>query len=112
MVLIKVQQNAVKELLTAYENHNKKKKAWFQTPIGSGKILMISEFISQVLQKWANSERKTIIVFMTVSTAALPKQLATKLKTYQKFHQFNNYKIEFIDAPSRSQNRNQWFKWI
>ena len=103
MVLIKVQQNAVKELLTAYENHNKKKKAWFQTPIGSGKILMISEFISQVLQKWANSERKTIIVFMTVSTAALPKQLATKLKTYQKFHQFNNYKIEFIDAPSRSQ---------
>ena len=105
MKLIKVQQNAVNELLTAYENRNKKKKAWFKTPIGSGKIFMISEFISRVLKKWANSERKTIIVFMTVSTAALPKQLATKLKDYQNYHDFKKYKIEFIDAPSRSKTR-------
>ena len=42
---------------------------------------------------------------MTISTAELPKQLETKLKLYQKYHFYKNYKIEFIDSPSKSQKK-------
>ena len=105
MTLTKSQKWAVDKMLDAYSKRAKVKRAWFKAPTGSGKTFMASEFISRVLGEWAGSGRKTIVVFMTISTAELPKQLATKLKDYRKYHNFKKYNIEFIDSPSKSQKK-------
>ena len=105
MNLTRSQKWAVKKMLDAYAKRTKIKRAWFKAPTGSGKTFMASEFISRILGGWIGSGRKTVVVFMTISTAELPKQLATKLKEYQKYHRFKNYKIEFIDSPSKSQKK-------
>ena len=101
MVLTPTQKKAVDKLINAYHgSSNEDKIVCFKAPTGSGKTFMASEFISYVL---SCSEERVIIIFMTISAAELPKQLATKLEQYRKYHAFSDYKIEFIDSPSKGE---------
>ena len=106
MVLTPAQKHAVDKLTQAYLNHDKDKIICFKAPTGSGKTFMASEFISRVFGIEASQPKKTVIVFLTISNAELPKQLTNKLKQYKKFHHgFTNYEIEFIQSPSNSDKK-------
>ena len=103
MALTFTQENAVTELIEAYhQSSDEDKIVCFKAPTGSGKTFMASEFISYVL---SFREERIIVVFMTISTAELPKQLATKLKQYQEYHLFKDYEIKFIDSPSKNNKK-------
>ena len=106
MVLTPAQKHAVDKLTQAYLDHDKQNIICFKAPTGSGKTFMASEFISRVFGIEASQPQKTVIVFLTISNAELPRQLTNKLKQYQKFHHgFTNYEIEFIQSPSNSDKR-------
>ncbi|MGL5590571.1 MAG: DEAD/DEAH box helicase [Metamycoplasmataceae bacterium] len=100
MQLTKSQKNAVSKLFNKYLNRREYKLTSFKAPTGSGKTFMASELISRIFAEEFINGKKTIIVFATISNAELPKQLAKKLEKYKKFHEFNNYKIEYIYSPS------------
>ena len=110
MDLTKSQKKAVNRLLKAYLNCNKEKVVCFKAPTGSGKTFMASEFIAHILGEAASLKQKTIVVFMTLSSAELPRQLEIKLHKYRQFHSFKNYKIEFIDSPSKQKQRGEDIK--
>ena len=106
MILTPAQKHAVDKLTQAYLSHNKNKIICFKAPTGSGKSFMASEFISRIFGIESSQPQKTVIVFLTISNAELPRQLTNKLKQYQKFHQgFTNYEIEFIQSPSSSDRK-------
>lgn len=100
MQLTKSQNNAVSKLFNKYLNRDEYKLTSFKAPTGSGKTFMASELISRIFSEEFNKKKKTVIVFATISNAELPKQLTKKLESYKKFHEFNNYKIEYIYSPS------------
>ena len=102
MILTRVQADAVKELIQAYKKNKKNEVICFKAPTGSGKTFMASEFIYRIFQEEQNGN--VVIVFLTISHAELPKQLADKLEEYKRFHRedYLNYEVEFIDSPSNT----------
>ena len=102
MILTKVQANAVEELVQAYKKNIEGETICFKAPTGSGKTFMASEFIYRIFQEEQNE--KVVIVFLTISQAELPKQLADKLEEYKRFHRedYLDYDVEFIDSPSNT----------
>ncbi|MGL4616627.1 MAG: DEAD/DEAH box helicase, partial [Mycoplasmoidaceae bacterium] len=100
--LTKSQKNSVSKLFNKYLNRHEYKFTSFKAPTGSGKTFMASELISKIFAAEFGNEKKTVIVFATISNSELPKQLAKKLEIYKKFHHFKNYKIEYIYSPSTS----------
>ena len=105
MILTPAQKYAVDKLMQAYLDQDHDRIICFKAPTGSGKTFMASEFISRVFGIESSHLQKTVIVFLTISNAELPRQLSNKLKKYQKFHHFTNYEIEFIQSPSKSDKR-------
>lgn len=104
MQLTKSQNNAVSKLFNKYLNREEYKLTSFKAPTGSGKTFMASELISRIFAEELGKKIKTVIVFATISNAELPKQLTKKLEIYKKFHEFNNYKIEYIYSPSSAKS--------
>lgn len=102
MQLTKSQCITVSKIFKLYLNKQNTKYVSFKAPTGSGKTLMASELISKIFSEELGKNIKTVIVFATISNAELPKQLTKKLNSYKLFHEFNNYKIEFIQSPSAS----------
>ncbi len=100
MILTKSQANSVEKLFNLFIHNNT--SASFKAPTGSGKTFMASSFISKVLESSVLHGKKTIVVVATISNAELPKEFARKLNQYKKYHDFNNYEIEFISSPSAS----------
>ena len=108
MKLTKSQNIVVKKLLKAFFNKHINKFVSFKAPTGAGKTFMASEFISKIFANELSNAKKTIFVVATVSNANLPRQFAKKLENYKKYHEFNNYKIEYIQSPSISKiNKNK-----
>ena len=105
MQLTQSQNIALNKLINAFNNRTKCKIASFKAPTGAGKTFIASEFISRVFANEIDNKKKTIFVVATISNASLPKQFARKLNEYKKFHEFQNYKIEFIQSPSISKNK-------
>lgn len=104
MQLTKSQKNTVSKLFAKYLNRDEYKLTSFKAPTGSGKTFMASELISRIFSEEFDKKKKTVIVFATISNAELPKQLSKKLESYKKFHEFNNYKIEYIYSPSSAKS--------
>lgn len=100
MQLTKSQNNSVNKLIKAFDKKEEHKYASFKAPTGAGKTFMASEFVSRIFAKEIGNDKKTIFVIATISNAELPKQFAKKMNIYKKFHEFNNYKIEYIESPS------------
>ena len=107
MILTLTQENAVNRLIEAYLDHDNDRIICFKAPVGSGKTFMISEFTTRIFEIEASQPQKTIIVFLTISTAHLPKQLANKLNEYKQFHRGNfvDYEIKFIDYSNEKNRR-------
>ncbi|MGL4343422.1 MAG: DEAD/DEAH box helicase [Metamycoplasmataceae bacterium] len=106
MKLTNSQYKAVSQLFDKYLTRNSNDKiSSFKAPTGSGKTFMASELISRMFSDKIGKEQKTIVVFATVSNSELPKQLARKLNEYKKYHDFNNYSIEYIHSPSVAKSK-------
>ena len=80
------------------------KKVYFKAPTGSGKTLIASWFLNYIIEENTKRNQGVIVVFATISSASLPKQLAYKLKQYVKFQPFQNYQIEHLKSPSASRS--------
>ena len=100
MQLTTSQNNSVKKLIKAFDNKEEYKFSSFKAPTGAGKTFMASEFVSRIFAKEIGSDKKTIFVIATISNAELPKQFFKKMNIYKKFHEFHDYKIEYIESPS------------
>lgn len=77
----------------------------FKAPTGSGKTFMASSLISKIFEFSNLTNKKLIIVFATVSSAELPRQLSEKLNEYKQYHNFSNYTVEYISSPSNSKSQ-------
>ena len=105
MILTKSQNRVVSKLFNKYLERKECNFSSFKAPTGSGKTFMASELISRIFsEEYGKNIAKTVVVFATVSNAELPKQLSLKLEKYKKYHQFNNYTIEYIFSPSSSKS--------
>lgn len=107
MQLTTSQKRMVDKLLSAFFAKQNYKFASFKAPTGAGKTFMASEFISRVFLNELGNSKKTIFVVATISNAELPKQFFRKLNKYKKYHEFTNYKIEYIQSPSISTSKKQ-----
>ena len=111
MQLTRSQNRVVSKLFNKYLERKEYNFSSFKAPTGSGKTFMASELISRIFsEEHGKTITKTVIVFATVSNAELPKQLSLKLEKYKKYHQFNNYKIEYIFSPSSKSNKSEDIK--
>ena len=101
MLPTNLQKDAVNKLLTAY-NNKIHKIVEFKAPTGSGKTLMATYFISQLLEN--NLDKKFIFVIATPSQAALPEAFANKINLYKNSLPYTNFSCEYIESPSSSKN--------
>ena len=103
MNLTNSQKKALASLKSLYLQKDTK-KVYFKAPTGSGKTLIASSFLNYIIAENTKRNQGIVVVFATISSASLPKQLALKLQQYQKFQPFQNYKIEHLQSPSASRS--------
>lgn len=103
MNLTKSQVKALHNLKDLY-SQKEIKKVYFKAPTGSGKTLIASSFLNYIIEENTKKNQGVIVVFATISSASLPKQLAYKLQQYLKFHPFQNYQIDHLQSPSASRS--------
>ncbi|WP_337904231.1 DEAD/DEAH box helicase family protein [Mesomycoplasma ovipneumoniae] len=110
MELTKSQSNAVEQLvekttsyLTSSEEIKTKLKngIYFEAPTGSGKTFMILNYIDELI-KWNKKYigKEIVFVFVTLSSAELPKQTQERFNKYKIFIDNKNLNIERIESPS------------
>lgn len=105
MKLTNTQQNAVNELVNAFDPNNKN-IVYFKAPTGSGKTFMIANVINDITKKYF--EEKLLFVIATLSSAELPQQMKNNLEDYKYYLDFGIYlNIEKVDSPSNSKTSNK-----
>lgn len=97
MELTKIQLNAVEEIYSHF-NTSTKSKVDFKAPTGSGKTLMASYLISQIIER--NPSEKFIFVIATPSSSSLPFFFEQKINLYKKDLPYSKFEVEYIESPS------------
>ncbi|MDR0303658.1 MAG: DEAD/DEAH box helicase family protein [Chitinispirillales bacterium] len=97
MELTNIQQGKVNELLFLY-NPSNKVKVDFKAPTGSGKTLMATTFISELIEQ--NPSDKFVFVIATPSSSSLPLFFEQKINQYKTELGFSNFFAEYIKSPS------------
>jgi len=97
MELTSIQQSKVNELKSLYDSDNKV-KIDFKAPTGSGKTLMATAFISELIEQ--NPYDKFVFVIATPSSADLPLFFEQKINQYKSNLSFSNFLVEYIKSPS------------
>ena len=100
--LKRCQKQAVEELYSQYLSD--KKEINFQAPTGSGKTFIICNLCNEIMKN--NINKKTIILFNTISTSGLQEQNYNKSKLYTQSNSFI-YKNYLISSPSSSKSNNK-----
>ena len=101
MELTGLQKRAVENILDLY-NPNQKTICEFKAPTGSGKTLMSSAFISEMILR--NSNDKFIFVIATPSSSDLPLFFEQKINKYKIDLPYSKFEVEYIKSPSSAQN--------
>lgn len=102
MELTNLQKSIVDQLVALY-NPTQKTKVDFKAPTGSGKTLMASAFISEIMAQ--NSEDKFVFVIATPSSSELPFSFEQKILQYKQDMVFADFSVEYIKSPSET-NKN------
>lgn len=102
MELTNLQKNTVDQLVSLY-NPNQKTKVDFKAPTGSGKTLMASAFISEIMAQ--NPTDKFVFVIATPSSSDLPFSFEQKILQYKQDLPFSEFSVEYIKSPSET-NKN------
>lgn len=101
MKLTKIQQMKVDEIVSHY-NSNVKEKVEFKAPTGSGKTLMATNVISELIHH--NSNDKLLFIIATLSSADLPKAFEQKIEQYKKGLIYTRFDVEHIESPSTNKS--------
>ena len=99
MELTNLQKDIVNQLTSLY-NPNKMTKIDFKAPTGSGKTLMASAFISELIEQ--NPNDKFVFVVATPSSSDLPFSFEQKLLQYKSDLPFSQFSVEYIKSPSET----------
>ncbi len=99
MELTNLQKEKVDELLSLY-NPNKKVKIDFKAPTGSGKTLMATAFMAELMAQ--NVTDKFVFVIATPSSSDLPYSFEQKILQYKNDLSFSNFAVEYIKSPSET----------
>ncbi len=101
MRLISLQQKKVDEIVSHY-NSDEKVKVEFQAPTGSGKTIMATNVISELILQ--NQNDKFLFIIATLSSSELPKAFEMKIESYKKHLNYSKFDVEHIESPSTSRN--------
>ncbi len=96
-----LQQGKVNEILALYQNTEK--EVHFKAPTGSGKTLMATSVIADLINK--HSYENFIFIIATISSSSLPKQFESKIKQYKTDLNYNDFEVEYIESPSSAPNK-------
>ncbi len=110
MKLTKSQSIAVKQLVEETKSYlasseeiktKLKNGIYFEAPTGSGKTFMILNYIDELIE-WNKEKagKEIVFVFVTLSSAELPKQTDERFNKYKIFIDNKNLNIERIESPS------------
>ena len=102
MQLTNSQKKALNKLKELYLDNQK--DIYFKGPTGCGKTFIASHFLNFILKEQFSKNKGTIIIFATISSASLPKQLAIKLNDYKKYHNYKKYTVEHLNSPSNAKS--------
>lgn len=97
MELTNLQREKVNELLALY-NPSINVKIDFKAPTGSGKTLMATTFISELMAE--HPTEKFVFVIATPSSSDLPFSFEQKILQYKQDLPFSNFDVEYIKSPS------------
>lgn len=103
MKLTKIQQKKVDEIVSLY-NSDKSEKVEFKAPTGSGKTLMATNVISQLIHQ--NPNDKFLFIIATLSSADLPKAFEQKIQQYKKGLIYTRFDVEHVESPSTNKSDN------
>lgn len=109
MILTKIQSNKVFEIIDEYDS-KKSSRVDFKAPTGSGKTLMATHVISQLIEK--NPSDNFVFVIATLSSSELPQAFEQKINFYKKDLPFNKFEVEYIEAPSKTQKSDRTVRLI
>jgi len=102
MELTNLQKNIVDQLVALY-NPNQKVKIDFKAPTGSGKTLMATAFMSELMAQ--NSTERFVFVIATPSSSDLPYSFEQKIWQYKQDLPFSDFTVEYIKSPTET-NKN------
>jgi len=97
MELTKIQLGKVAELISLY-TPLRQVKVDFKAPTGSGKTLMATAFISELIEQ--NPNDKFVFVIATPSSSSLPLFFEQKINQYKTNLGFSNFLVEYVKSPS------------
>lgn len=97
MRLTNIQKNKVEEIISLY-NNNIQNIVEFKSPTGSGKTIMATNVISELIVR--NPQEKFIFIIATISSSELPKSFKEKIDRYKSGLSYSNFEVEHIESPS------------
>ncbi len=106
MELTTLQKRTVEDIVKFYGKEKEfGKEIHFKAPTGSGKTLMATHVISQIMNN--NQHEKLVFIIATISSASLPKAFEEKINQYKSSLPFQDFEVEYIESPSASTNKNK-----
>lgn len=99
MELTNLQKDIVNQLTSLY-HPTKTTKIDFKAPTGSGKTLMATAFIADLINQ--NTNDKFVFVIATPSSSDLPFSFEQKILQYKQDLPFSNFSVEHIKSPSET----------
>ena len=99
MKLTTLQQQKVDEIVS-YFDPDVQIKVEFQAPTGSGKTLMATNVISELISN--NQNEKVLFIIATLSSSELPRAFKNKIESYKKDLVYSKFDVEHIESPSNT----------
>jgi len=99
MKLTTLQQQKVDEIVS-YFDPDVQIKIEFQAPTGSGKTLMATNVISELISN--NQNEKFLFIIATLSSSELPRAFKNKIESYKKDLVYSKFDVEHIESPSNT----------
>lgn len=100
MELTSLQKSTAESIINLYDPEHKK-ICEFKSPTGSGKTLMASYFISEMIERFP--DEKFVFVIATPSSSSLPLFFERKINAYKADLPFPDFEAEYIRSPSTAQ---------
>ncbi len=100
MLLLEPQERVVKEIVNCY---GKEKEIQFKAPTGSGKTLMATSVIANMINNYP--EKKFIFIIATISSSSLPEAFEKKINEYKEDLITSDFEVEYIKSPSNSEEK-------
>lgn len=101
MKLTSLQQQKVDEIVSSYDSESSV-KVEFQAPTGSGKTIMATNVISDLIVN--NPNDKLLFIIATLSSSELPRAFKNKIEQYKKGLNFSRFDVEYIESPSNNKS--------